>query len=32
MERAIDWQLEKGEITADKAEAMRAYVRRYSSG
>ena len=30
--RAIHWQLEKGEITADKAEAMRAYVRRYSSG
>jgi hypothetical protein len=32
IERAIDWQLEKGEVTADKAEAMRAYVRRYSSG
>lgn len=32
IERAIDWRLEKGEITAEKAEAMRGYVRRYACG
>lgn len=31
IERAINWQLKDGEITAERAEAMRGYVRRYAS-